>query len=438
MTKSDTRRERLSNSSVNSLTSEARRYRVNDEKQAGLCIVVQPSGKKTFSVRYRTADGKNSEKTLGDFPSVSVEEARRLASDIRGRVITTQEDPAEEARKARSEGTEKRQRTLKALIEDYLEREETRGRVRGSTLSKKRHHLLNNVVPLAGSWQVSDIKYADIDKLLPTIAKRISKSPQAKNGNAGANDCLKFLKQVFKFGVQREWMDRNPASEVERLPETTNTRIATDAELKALWLHWEARMKAGRPQDWAGSAALQFLSLTLQRGQEVAKAKWSDIDLDAKTWTVPLEDKKEARLAVIPLSEPALEILREAKRRHPEAEHPFPGRTGRAIRRDSITQAFSRDCEVLGIAELTPHDMRRTGRTAITNPERLGFPPHVGEAVIAHQIGDKLTRTYDRNSYLPEKRRALDAWAQEILRVADRLPEDHQEATNVVRMGQSR
>lgn len=432
-----TRRVKLTNKAVNDLQPEDKRYRVNDTKQTGLCVVVQTSGSRTFSVRYRTAEGKNSDKTLGRFPEVSVEQARDLASATLTAVTTKKIDPAEEARKARSEGTTKRQRTLEALIHDYLEREETRGRVRPSTLNKKRHHLLNNVVPLAGKWQVQDIRYADIDGLMPELAKRISKNPQAKNGNAGANDCLKYLKHVFKFGVQREWMDRNPANEVEKLPEKPNTRIASDDELSALWSLWDRRMSEGRPQDWVASAALQFLTLTLQRGQEVASAKWADIDTDAKRWVVPLEEKKEAREGVVPLSDTALKILMEAKERFPDSPHPFTGRTGNAVRRDSLTQAFSRDCEALEIEGLTMHDLRRTGRTAITNPERLGFPPHVGEAVLNHQTGSSLSRTYDRNDYLPDKRRALDAWATEILRVAGKLPEDNTEGTNVVPFAQS-
>ena len=413
-----TRRIKLTNKAVNDLQPEDKRYRVNDIKQTGLCVVVQTSGSKTFSVRYRTAEGKNSDKTLGRFPEVSVEQARDLASETRTAVTTQKIDPAEEARKARSEGTTKRQRTLSALMEEFLKREEVRGNVGAGTLSKKRHHLLNNVAPLAGAWQVASIRYADIDGLMPELAKRISKNPQAKNGNAGANDCLKYLKQVFSFGVRIEWIDRNPAAEVERLPETPNNRTATDAELKALWNLWDRRMSEGRPQDWTASAALKFLTLTLQRGKEVALAKWVNIDVESRTWAIPREDKKERRESLVPLSQAALDILAEAKERFPETPNVFIGRTGDAIRRDSLTQAFSRDCEALGIQGLTMHDLRRTGRTAITNPERLGFPPHVGEAVLNHATGDKLVRTYDRNDYLPDKRRALDAWATEILRVS--------------------
>ena len=67
-----TRRIKLTNKAVNDLQPEDKRYRVNDTKQTGLCVVVQTSGSKTFSVRYRTAEGKNSDKTLGRFPEVSV------------------------------------------------------------------------------------------------------------------------------------------------------------------------------------------------------------------------------------------------------------------------------------------------------------------------------------------------------------------------------
>ncbi|UPT64785.1 MAG: hypothetical protein M0D54_09960 [Hyphomonadaceae bacterium JAD_PAG50586_4] len=74
---------------------------------------------------------------------------------------------------------------------------------------------------------------------------------------------------------------------------------------------------------------------------------------------------------------------------------------------------MSRVCEGLSIAHASPHDLRRTGRTMLTS-ERVGVSYEVAERVIAHLVGSAVSRVYDRNEYLREKRAALDAWANEL------------------------
>lgn len=437
MPRDRTRSERLTAEAVSRMQPANKRYRVNDTKQAGLCIVVHPTGAKTFSVRYVTTDGKNSDKSLGAYPALSVEQARRMAAEVRSNIVAHKIDPVEQARAERSEGKQKRERTLAALIEAYLAHVEREGRKAPSTLAKERHHLRQNVVPRMGKMPVQNIRRRDLRELLLEIAEASSKQPTGRGGRTAANDCLKYLKLVFDFAVDHlEWIETNPATGLRKLEVTQpRGREAMNEELKALWNLWAGRIKDGRTPDWAGSAALQFLTLTLQRGEEVASARWSEFDLQAKRWRLPAGRKKERQEAIVPLSEPALAILSEARQRFPEAEGPFPGRGKDTIRRDSLTQLFSRDCETLGIKGLTMHDMRRTGRTAITDPERLGFAPHIGEAVLSHAIGNALTRTYDKNSYLPEKRRALEAWADEVLRVAgEALP--HKADAKVVQLRQ--
>ncbi len=435
MARDRARSERLTSEGVSRMQAAAKRYRVNDTKQSGLCVLVHPTGAKTFSVRYVTADGKNSDKSLGTYPTISVEQARRMAAEVRSNVLAHKIDPVEQARAERSQGKQKRERTLSALIEVYLAQVEREARKAPSTLAKERHHLRQNVMPLVGKTPVQNIRRRDSRELLHQIAEASAKQPTGRGGRAAANDCLKYLKLVFDFAVDDlEWIETNPATGLRKLEAAqARGREATNEELKALWNLWEARLKDGRVPDWAGSAALQFLTLTLQRGEEVASVRWSEFDLEAKRWNIPAGRKKERHEAVVPLSEPALEILLEARRKSPDAEGPFPGRANETIRRDSLTQLFSRDCEALGIEGLTMHDLRRTGRTAITDPERLGFPPHVGEAVLSHAVGNALTRTYDKNNYLPEKRRALDAWGEEVLRVSGKSPQRAQDA-NIVRL----
>jgi integrase len=79
---------------------------------------------------------------------------------------------------------------------------------------------------------------------------------------------------------------------------------------------------------------------------------------------------------------------------------------------------MARACKILGIPPAGPHDLRRTGRTMMTS-ERVGVTYETAERVIAHLVGSAVSRVYDRNEYLREKRAALEAWAREIDRFVD-------------------
>lgn len=417
MPRASTLTQKLTKRTVEAAKPRDRRFRISDSDQPGFYLMVWPSGTKSFGVRYNTADGKQSERKLGDYPSVLPATAREEAQRLRSDVYTAGADPAEDARKARQAGVERRQRTFAALAEEYLLDMELRARKRVSTIAKERQHINKHLVPQLGRFPVDEISTRDLTTALMKI--RTAASELGKSGSSAANDCLKYARQILKYGQRLEWLpkERRAWEDVEKFDEAPREREASNDELKALWAQWETRKRENGSRGWNSATALQFMALTLQRGEEVVSMSWDEVDLKARLWTIPGDRKKENRAAAVPLSDQAIAILREAKDRNPEDFGPFRGRTGATLKRASLTQSFERDRQTLGIDDLTPHDLRRTGRTAITNPERLGFPPFIGEVVISHAIQDSLVRTYDRNSYLSEKRRALEAWGRELERV---------------------
>jgi len=442
------RKAKLTKTYIESLKPEAKRYRVLDTVQPGFCVFVAKTGRCTFAVRYVTSEGKNSDKVLGDYPSLLPDRARELAAVARTDVKAKGADPVAQARSKRKEGTERRQRTLNALAEVYLKHVEAHGKKRQSTIAKERAHLQTNILPRLGKLPVDKITAMEITEALADI-KASAASRRGGNGNAAANDCRKYLRLVLEFGRKQGWLAVNPVVDVDKYAERPRERVASDAELRALWNHWEGQKAPKNALEdasgdgeamgrgWATACALQFLTLTLQRGEEVASMRWSEVDFEARRWTLDAARKKEDRGAIVPLAPQALAILEEARKFNGEAEGPFMGRPGpdgqrTTLERGSMTQAFERACIKLGIEGLTPHDLRRTGRTRLTDGERLGFPIHVGEIVLNHKHGDKLVRNYDVNAYLPEKRAALEAWATYVERVASGEPGVVQSDGNVV------
>jgi integrase len=159
---------------------------------------------------------------------------------------------------------------------------------------------------------------------------------------------------------------------------------------------------------------LQILLLTGQRRGELALARWSEIDFDAATWSIPDEHSKTGRGHVVPLSPFA---LREFRALHDVAKRSafvLPAPDGKTpIDPKLLTRNLARAQERLkakGVAAFTLHDLRRTCRTGLA---KLKIAPHIAERVLNH-AQEKIPGTYDTHDYLDEKREALEKWARQL------------------------
>jgi integrase len=189
----------------------------------------------------------------------------------------------------------------------------------------------------------------------------------------------------------------------------------SDPELAKLW--------NALPNNDYGTI-VRLLILTGCRREEIGALRWSEINLEAKTITIPGSRTKNRTHHVAPLSDLALDILKE--------QHRIIGRDLVFGRSDSGYLGFTFSKKLLDEAlKLEPwviHDIRRTVRTGLG---KLGVAPHVAEATLNH-LPAKLVRTYDRHTYAAEKRAALDAWASHI-----RLILAQAEGGNVVAMARA-
>jgi integrase len=183
-------------------------------------------------------------------------------------------------------------------------------------------------------------------------------------------------------------------------------RSLSDAEAAAMWL--------AVPQGDYGHI-LKLLLLTGCRRDEIGGLRWSEIDLEARTITIPEIRTKNHNEHVIPLTASAIAVLNDIPHRA-ERDYVF------GTNRDGGFSNWSRakvglDEKLKFTQEWTVRDIRRTVRTGLG---KLGVVPHVAEAVLNH-LPAKLIRTYDRHSYAEEKKAALQAWANHLMTIT--LPE---------------
>ena len=163
-----------------------------------------------------------------------------------------------------------------------------------------------------------------------------------------------------------------------------------------------------RAQRGSGARALEFAILTAARSGEVLGARWHEIDMEAEVWTVPAARMKAQREHRVPLSGPAMALLRQMAALREGSDplaHVFPGgRDKRPLSAMAMTMTLRR----MKRADLTAHGFRSTFRDWAA--EQTGIPREVAEAALAHAIGDKVEAAYRRGDLFEKRRRLMQAW----------------------------
>ena len=152
--------------------------------------------------------------------------------------------------------------------------------------------------------------------------------------------------------------------------------------------------------------AFEFLILTATRTSEVLLAKWSEIDIDERSWTIPAERMKAGKLYRVPLSDRCIEILAQAKEMSGGGIYVFPGRTAKKPLSDMVFLMMIRR---LG-KDITAHGFRSTFRD--WSAEKTNFSREVCEMALAHSVSDKVEAAYLRGDLFDKRRELMDTWAK--------------------------
>ncbi|WP_050524896.1 tyrosine-type recombinase/integrase [Pseudorhodobacter wandonensis] len=391
---------------VENLKPDCKRREIPDPALSGLYLVVQPSGVKSWALRYRFAH-KPKKLTLGRWPVTSVADARREATEAL-QLIERRVDPAEVRRAQRdAQSAGAPDDTVAGVVELYNKRHLVRLKRGHDTKSS----LDRYVVSRWAKREIKTITRRDIRELMDDImdeGKLIT-----------ANRIRTRLSGLFNWCIERDMLDHNPVIGVKRLSEVSRTRVLSDVEVR--WF-WKACAELGQPWGTLGQALL----LTGQRLREVAHISATEISGDL--WHLPAQRSKNGLAHTVPLCAKALAILTGEERVPSTAELLFTtnGTTpvsGFSKGRGHIAQrmaliAFRERGEPVEIAHWTFHDLRRTAATGMA---RLGTPVRVTEAVLNHVsgTGGGIVAVYQRHNYAEEKRRALDAWSSHVLSVVE-------------------
>ena len=385
----------------------SRRVEFPDAIVPGLYFVVQPSGVKSWAVRYRHR-GEPRKLTIGRLRRVrSSRGARRSAEGATGR----RRRPRPVSRQTGSSPCRCRfilaatlcRRTLKPSWRATCALE-----TKARTAAETERRLRKYVLPQWGERRVQEITRRDVIELLDGIVdtgKPIT-----------ANRTLTTLKTLFGWLMDRSVIDASPCTRVKApAAENSRDRVLSDDELALLW---RAAGDLGAP--YGGFA--RTLLLTAQRRDEVAGMRRSELKV-RDLWTIPSARTKNGVEHDVPLSDEASAIIAAAPQIGGEGftftvngSAPITGYSIAKTKLDARMRELAReaDPDAPEIPRWTFHDLRRTAASGMA---RLGFAVHVIEAVLNHTGGEisGVTAVYNRHKYLAEKRRALDTWAAYVM-----------------------
>jgi integrase len=356
-----------------------------DDEIGGFGLRLRAGGSARWVVQYDMG-GKARRVTLGTTALLDVGAARAKAKDLLAHVRLGG-DPAAEKRTRRARAAE----TFAALVPRYLI--DKQRDCRQSSFKQIERRLWKLAQPLH-PLPITIIDRRTIASLIAAVA--------ASNGPSAATNLHGTLSGYFSWLMGAGLLEQNPVVDANKpKPLPARDRVLTEDELRTAWA-------ALGDDDY--SDIFRLLTYTACRRGEIGDLRWDEIDFDAATVDIPASRMKNGKPHLIPLSEPALAILK--KRQRNGRDHVFgrgaSGFQGWSWRRKNLDAriAGGRPTWVL-------HDLRRLASTMMH--DKLGIQPHIVEAVLAH-VGHRsgVAGTYNKASYLAEKRRALERWAEYV------------------------
>jgi integrase len=388
MIKNQRTNQRLTAKAIENIKPTAQRREIPDPGCAGLYLVVQPSGRKAWAVRYRFA-GQPRKLTLAGFPDLV--DARAAAVEAL-KAVRNGTDPAQ-GRVVPGNGD-----TVRVLAADFVKRHVAKKR--DKTIGQYSYIINTILLPAWGSRNVRDIRKRDIVELLDTVAE---------TRPVLANRTLAVVSKFYRWMAERDIIEANPVTGVKApADEVARDRVLSDEEIKSLW----ATLDNLRSKPLA--ACLRVLLLTGQRRSEVAKMRRAELTPDG--WLIPASRTKAGREHLVPLPAKVLDLLPTG-----DEELVF-GSLGSFSRPKLKIDALMKPDVPWRI-----HDLRRTAASGMA---RLGIRPDIVERVLNHATGSQVARVYNRHTYHLEKAHALATWADHVFT----LISDEPVAANVVLM----
>jgi integrase len=371
----------------------------------GLELRISPADNRTWYHKYyRPITKKRDNKKLGAYPAVSLKVAREMVEENK-RLIELGIDPKVNDHLEREKLEKQSRSTLELISREWHQHHVEIKNITEDQAVDILRSLELHVFPKIGKLPISDLTVQLVkDALQPAYS-------------AGKLETIRRvcsrLNMVMKYAVNREYVKHNPIAYVDKefkKPTVKNQPAIPFEQLPELI----SKVESAEVSRFVYLCF--YLSLhTMVRPANAAHAKWSDFDLDNRTWKIPADSMKMGRDFYIPLSKSVLALLEEAKALYGTGEYLFPHSGQPSAVEPMSSQSVNAMLKRIGYEGIhTSHGNRALGATWLT--EKTEYPRDWIKAALAHK-DDKEDEAYLRRDYLEHRRDMMEDWSQHIVDV---------------------
>lgn len=363
---------------------------------SGLYLEISPNGGKWWRLKYRFA-GKEKRISLGTYPEISLKEARERRDDQR-KLLAAGVDLGLHRKLEKSELTQRTANRFEEVAREWFDKHSPNWAP--SHADRIIRRLERDVFPWIGPLPIAEITP---QQLLETL-RRIEERGALETAHRALSNCGR----VFRYAVATGRTGRDLSADLRgALPPAKRGHFAATTDPTRLAVFLRAM------DDYQGTlpvrCALRLAPLVFVRPSELRLAKWEDIDLEAAEWCYV--QRKKNRPHIVPLSRQAVEILREIQPLTGNGKYVFPSARSPKGDRPMSDNAILVSMRSLGIGkeEMCGHGFRAAARTILD--QDLKFRPDLIEHQLAHAVRDPNGRAYNRTTFLPERRKMMQKWA---------------------------
>jgi len=364
----------------------------------GPFLLVTPGGGKWWRHKYRFG-GRAKTLSLGIYPDVGLREARERRDEAR-KLLAAGVDPGVErkaTKAAKAAEVARETATFDIVAREWFAKQSLAWAPGHAETVIRR--LERDVFPTVGGRPVGEITAVELLEVLRRV--------EARGTLETAHRIHQICGQVFRYAIATARASRDPSADLRgALPpvrETHHAALTKPADVAAL-----LRAINGYQGTFVVRCALRLAPLVFVRPGELRKAEWSEFDLDGLIWRIPAERMKLRQAHLVPLSQQALEILRELNPLTGNGRYVFPSArtTARPMSENAITAALRRMGYEQGM--MTGHGFRTMASTLLNEQ---GAPADAIERQLAHAERDGVRDAYNRAQYLTERRHMMQRWA---------------------------
>lgn len=370
-------------------------FRISDGN--GLCLLILPSGTKTFVYRYRRpVTRKENNITYGQFPKLSLADARLLHAQAKA-LLAKGIDPGEDRKVKKSAGSY--DNSFESIAKEWLKKNSIEWSSQTHRVNKGR--LENHAFPYIGKVPIADITPKEILALLQRI--------DAKGTHETARRVSSLCSRVFRYSVFVGKSENDPASIVANaLPPISKTR----KHRPALTDPKEVGRLLRGIEDYSGhyivKHALRVGLYTFTRSIELRGMEWSEVDFEQRIWRVPTTRMKMRKPHIVPLSNQVFATLKEIRELELPSKYVFPSVVSnvKILSENTLNQAIRR----MGYTkdQLCYHGFRGTCTTLLYE---TGWPQDMVERQLAHVQTNQVRAAYDHAQYIEQRTRMMQSFA---------------------------